>query len=114
MELNVIRKLTDNRISDFNQHIQVHKKNSSIYAKTQQHSSHTKYSEAKSDLSILEKMLEISGSEHKYQYLILLLTFMIWINLNLLTLIIPYLEKQPEVSYILYVSNVVVFFSINT
>ena len=66
------------------------------------------------NLSILEKMLEISGSEHKYQYLILLLTFMIWINLNLLTLIIPYLEKQPEVSYILYVSNVVVFFSINT
>jgi len=50
--------------------------------------------------SLIEKTLESSGNKHKYQYLLLILTTLIWVNVDLIGLTVPFLEKQPEVNYI--------------
>ena len=50
--------------------------------------------------TILDKTIETSGDRHRYQYLIMILATVIWINAELITFSIPYLEKQPEISYI--------------
>ena len=47
----------------------------------------------------IEKIIEIAGDRHKYQYTILFLVFGIFITLDLLTISLPYLEKMPVVSY---------------
>jgi len=50
--------------------------------------------------TLIEKTLEKGGTRHKYQYIMLILTLIIWINIELIAISFPYLEKQPEVSYI--------------
>ena len=47
----------------------------------------------------IEKIIEIPGNNHKYQYRILFLTFGIWVSLDILSISLPYLEKMPTVSY---------------
>ncbi len=50
--------------------------------------------------NLIDRTLETGGTRHKYQYLMLLLTLMIWINIALFSISFPFLQKQPEVNYI--------------
>jgi len=56
--------------------------------------------EKKEEECLIEYSLEQSGNRHKYQYIVMLLTLLIWINIELIAISFPFLEKQPEVSYI--------------
>ena len=50
--------------------------------------------------ALIDKTLEISGNKNKYQYIILIITFVLYTNISLIEVSFPYLEKQPEVNYI--------------
>ena len=50
--------------------------------------------------TLIEKTLEQSGTKHKYQYIMLILTLLIWINIDLVSISFPFIEKEPEVNYI--------------
>ena len=48
---------------------------------------------------LIEKIIEVAGDRHKYQYIILFLSFGVWVTLDLLSISLPYLEKMPIVTY---------------
>ena len=50
--------------------------------------------------TLIDKTLENGGTKHRYQYVMLALTLLIWINIDLIEISFPYLEKEPEVNYI--------------
>ena len=52
------------------------------------------------DESLIEKTIEVGGTEHKYQYIMLLFAVLIWIHTDLIILTVPFIEKQPEVNFI--------------
>jgi OCT family organic cation transporter-like MFS transporter 4/5 len=47
----------------------------------------------------VERLFTAAGSSHRFQYLILALTFVYWINVDIIPISLPYLEKNPLVSY---------------
>ena len=49
---------------------------------------------------LINRTLEESGDMHKYQYVVMILTLLIWINIELIPISFPFLEKQPEITYI--------------
>jgi MFS family permease len=49
--------------------------------------------------SKLEKIYSLAGDEHKYQYIILIITFFMWMNVNVLPISLAYLEKLPDVNF---------------
>ena len=48
----------------------------------------------------IEKLLELSGNKHRYQYFTLAIFVFLWINCNFLIVVLPYLEREPLVNYI--------------
>jgi len=50
--------------------------------------------------TLLDKAFETGGSTNKYQYIMLCLTLLIWINVEMVLISFPFLEKQPEVNFI--------------
>lgn len=51
----------------------------------------------------IESLFKLAGNSNSYQFKLLILTFLIWVNLNILGISIGFLEKSPEVTY--YDSN---------
>jgi MFS family permease len=47
----------------------------------------------------LEKIYSLAGDEHRYQYIILIITFIVWTNVNVLPISLAYLEKLPDVNF---------------
>ena len=47
----------------------------------------------------IEKLLSIAGNEHRYQYFVLVLFLVLWINCNFMAPILPYLEREPIVKH---------------
>jgi len=47
----------------------------------------------------IESLFELAGNSNRYQYLLAFLTFLLWINLNILGVSLGLMEKAPEVEY---------------
>jgi MFS family permease len=47
----------------------------------------------------IENLITIAGTKHKYQYTMLVLTVLIWINIDIIPISLPFLEKTPLVEY---------------
>ena len=47
----------------------------------------------------IEKLLAIAGNEHRYQYFVLILFLILWINCNFMAPVLPYLEREPIVKH---------------
>ncbi len=47
----------------------------------------------------IEKLLAIAGNEHRYQYFVLILFLILWINCNFMAPVLPYLEREPIVTH---------------
>lgn len=47
----------------------------------------------------IEKLISISGNEHRYQYFSLILVMLLWANCNFLVIVLPFLERQPLVTF---------------
>ena len=47
----------------------------------------------------IEKLLSIAGNENKYQYFVLILFLVLWINCNFMAPVLPYLEREPIVEH---------------
>ena len=51
----------------------------------------------------IERLLSYAGNEHRYQYFVLFIFLFLWANCNFMTVVLPYLEREPLVNY--YDSN---------
>ena len=51
----------------------------------------------------IEKLLSYAGNEHRYQYFVLFIFLFLWANCNFMTVVLPFLEREPLVNY--YDSN---------
>ena len=47
----------------------------------------------------IEKLLSIAGNENRYQYFVLILFLILWINCNFMAPVLPYLEREPIVEH---------------
>ena len=47
----------------------------------------------------IEKIIELAGNEHRYQYFTLCVVIFLWINCNFLQCVLPFLEREPIVKY---------------
>ena len=47
----------------------------------------------------IEKIIALAGNEHKYQYFTLIVVIFLWINCNFISCVLPFLEREPIVSY---------------
>ena len=47
----------------------------------------------------IEKLLELSGNKNRYQYFTLAIFVFLWINCNFIIVVLPYLEREPLVTY---------------
>ena len=47
----------------------------------------------------IEKLLATAGNEHRYQYFVLILFLILWINCNFMAPVLPYLEREPIVTH---------------
>ena len=47
----------------------------------------------------IEKIIELAGNEHRYQYFTLCVVIFLWINCNLLQCVLTFLEREPIVKY---------------
>jgi MFS family permease len=47
----------------------------------------------------IEKIIELAGTNNRYQYILLLITLFIWINVDIIPISLPFLEKMPDISY---------------
>ena len=47
----------------------------------------------------IEKIIELAGNEHRYQYFTLFVIIFLWINCNFLQCVLPFLEREPIVKY---------------
>lgn len=48
----------------------------------------------------IEKLLSLAGNENRYQYFALCVFLFLWMNCNFLAPVLPYLEREPIVSFI--------------
>ena len=47
----------------------------------------------------IEKLLSFAGNENRYQYFALLIFLFLWMNCNFMAVVLPYLEREPLVTY---------------
>ena len=47
----------------------------------------------------IEKIIELAGNEHRYQYFTLCVMIFVWINCNFIQCVLPFLEREPIVKY---------------
>jgi vacuolar-type H+-ATPase subunit F/Vma7 len=47
----------------------------------------------------VEKIIELAGNEHRYQYFTLCIAIFVWINCNFIQCVLPFLEREPIVNY---------------
>ena len=47
----------------------------------------------------IEKIIELSGNKNRFQYFLEIIIILYWINCNLLSVSLPYLENTSIVSY---------------
>ncbi len=47
----------------------------------------------------LDSFIELAGNENRYQFLLVFMTLIIWINVEFLSIILPFLEKEPLVNF---------------
>ena len=47
----------------------------------------------------IEKLLSLAGNENRYQYFALSVFLFLWMNCNFLAPVLPYLEREPIISY---------------
>ena len=48
----------------------------------------------------IEKLLSLAGNENRYQYFALCVFLFLWMNCNFLAPVLPYLEREPIISYV--------------
>lgn len=48
----------------------------------------------------IEDLIKLSGNQHKYQYINLILSFVFWLNICCISVSIPLLEKPPDAKYV--------------
>ena len=48
----------------------------------------------------IEKLLSLAGNENRYQYFALSIFLFLWMNCNFMAVVLPYLEREPIISYI--------------
>lgn len=51
----------------------------------------------------IEKLLSYAGNENRYQYFVLFIFLFLWANCNFMSVVLPYLEREPLIKY--YDSN---------
>lgn len=49
----------------------------------------------------IEKLVELAGNSHRYQYIMLFISCMVWINVDMISISLAYLERMPDV----YITN---------
>jgi MFS family permease len=47
----------------------------------------------------IEKLFEKAGNSHKFQYIMLIMTFFIYFNMDVIAISLPYIETNPLVNY---------------
>ena len=47
----------------------------------------------------IEKLLSYAGNEHRYQYFVLFIFLFLWANCNFVSVVLPYLEREPLINY---------------
>ena len=47
----------------------------------------------------IEKVLALAGNNNRYQYFTLVIMVFLWINCNIIAIILPYIERAPLVNY---------------
>ena len=47
----------------------------------------------------IEKVLALAGNNNRYQYFTLVIIVFLWINCNIIAIILPYIERAPLVNY---------------
>ena len=47
----------------------------------------------------IEKLLSFAGNENRYQYFVLIIFLFLWMNCNFMAVVLPYLERQPLITY---------------
>ena len=47
----------------------------------------------------IEKIIELAGNKNRYQYFTLIVIVFLWINCNIIAIIIPYIEREPIINY---------------
>ena len=48
----------------------------------------------------IDKIIALAGNENRYQYFTLVVIVLLWINCNIIAVIIPYLEREPIVNFV--------------
>lgn len=48
----------------------------------------------------IDNIIQLAGNKNRYQYITLLFTFLIWVNVELLPISLPFFEKSPEIAYV--------------
>ena len=47
----------------------------------------------------IEKLLSLAGNDNRYQYFVLCVFLFLWMNCNFMAVVLPYLEREPIISY---------------
>ena len=47
----------------------------------------------------IEKVIALAGNKNRYQYFTLIIMVFLWINCNIIAIIIPYIEREPIINY---------------
>ena len=47
----------------------------------------------------IEKLLSFAGNQNRYQYFVLIIFLFLWMNCNFMAVVLPYLERQPLITY---------------
>lgn len=47
----------------------------------------------------IEKLMSLAGNNHKYQYFVLIIFLLVWLNCNFMPISLPYLERSPLIKY---------------
>ena len=48
----------------------------------------------------IDKIIDLCGTKNKYQFILLFISFICWINNMMVSITLPFLEKTPEVTFI--------------
>ena len=48
----------------------------------------------------IDKIIDLCGTKNKYQYILVFISFISWINNMMVSIALPFLEKTPEIIYI--------------
>ena len=47
----------------------------------------------------IEKVIALAGNQNRYQYFTLIVIVFLWINCNFISIIIPFIEREPLINY---------------